>query len=196
MSKVLVVNHMTLDGVMQGPAHADEDTRDGFTHGGWGIPYGDAVLYEAMGVENASGGAMLFGRLTYENLYHSWANRTDNPYTAVFENAQKYVASATLTEPLPWVNSTLLTGDVAEAVAQLKAQVNGDIVILGSGALIQSLMPHNLIDEYLLPIYPLILGSGRHLFPDGSALTRLQLISSQATTTGVIIARYRPAEQG
>jgi len=191
-----VVNHVTLDGVMQGPARADEDTRDGFTHGGWGIPYGDAVLYEAMGVENASGGAMLFGRLTYENLYRSWANRTDNPYTAVFENAQKYVASATLTEPLPWVNSTLLTGDVAEAVAQLKAQVNGDIVILGSGALIQSLMPHNLIDEYLLPIYPLILGSGRHLFPDGSALTRLQLISSQATTTGVIIARYRPAEQG
>ena len=191
-----MVNHVTLDGVMQGPARADEDTRDGFTHGGWGIPYGDAVLYEAMGVENASGGAMLFGRLTYENLYRSWANRTDNPYTAVFENAQKYVASATLTEPLPWVNSTLLTGDVAEAVAQLKAQVNGDIVILGSGALIQSLMPHNLIDEYLLPIYPLILGSGRHLFPDGSALTRLQLISSQATTTGVIIARYRPAEQG
>jgi len=194
MSKVIVVNHVTLDGVMQGPGRPDEDTRDGFIHGGWAAPYGDAVLFEAMGLGNVSGGAMLFGRLTYEDLYHSWANRTDNPYSAVFENAQKYVASTTLTAPLPWVNSALLTGDVTDAVAQIKAQVNGDIVILGSGALIQSLMPHNLIDEYLLPIYPLILGSGHHLFPDGCALTKLKLISAQPTTTGVIIARYQPAE--
>ncbi len=198
MGKLIVVNHVTLDGVMQGPARPDEDERDGFTLGGWGGPYGDAVMMEAMGLRQPSGGAegaMLLGRLTYENLYHAWRDRTDNPFTAVFENTEKYVASATLAEPLPWVKSTLITGDVPTAVAQLKSQVDGDIVILGSGALIQSLMPHHLIDEYLLPIYPLILGSGHRLFPDGSAYTKLQLISAQSTTTGVIIARYCPADQ-
>jgi len=194
MSKLIVVNHVTLDGVTQAPARADEDERDGFTHGGWAIPYGDAVMAEAMGVNMASGGALLFGRRTYEDLYSVWPSRTDNPFTAVLDNAQKYVASTTLTEPLPWVNSTLLTGDVAAAVAQLKAQPGKDIVILGSGALIQSLMARNLIDEYLLTIHPLILGSGHRLFRDGGAFTRLQLISAQPTTTGVIIARYHPAD--
>lgn len=194
MSKVVVVNHLTLDGVMQAPARADEDTRDSFTRGGWAVPYGDAVMGEAMAEGMAQGGALLFGRRTYEDLYAVWPNRTDNPYTEALNTAQKYVASTTLREPLPWSNSTLLKGDVAEAVARLKQQPGKDLVILGSGELIQSLMRHNLIDRYLLTIHPLVLGSGRHLFRDGGAFAALKLIDVKPTTTGVVIATYQPAE--
>jgi dihydrofolate reductase len=193
MRKITVVNGVTLDGVMQAPARPDEDTRGGFKYGGWAVPYSDAVMASVMGSGMYQGGALLFGRRTYEDLYSVWPNREDNPYTPVLNNSQKYVVSTTLQEPLPWSNSTLLKGDAAEAVATLKQQPGKDIVILGSGALIQSLMRHNLIDEYLLSIHPLVLGSGRHLFPDGGPYAALQLINTTISTTGVIIATYRPA---
>ena len=119
--------------------------------------------------------------------------RTDNPYTEVLDNTQKYVASTTLTEPLPWCNSTLSKGDAAQAVARLRQQPGQDLMIIGSGVLIQSLMPHQLIDEYVLLIHPLVLGSGQRLFPEGISLP-LRLDDSVTTTTGVIIATYRPAE--
>ncbi|MGE5333166.1 MAG: dihydrofolate reductase family protein [Nitrososphaerota archaeon] len=137
-------------------------------------------------------------RRTYLDLYAVWPSRTDNPYTPALNNAQKYVASSTLEELLPWSNSTLLKGDMADAVARIKEQPGKDIVILGSGELIQSLMPHNLIDEFVLLIYPLVLGTGRCLFPDGSAYTALRLVSTVTTTTGVVIATYQvsgPAAQ-
>ena len=194
MSKLVVVNNVTLDGVMQAPGRPDEDTRGGFTYGGWAIPYNDAVMGQAMGEGMAQSGALLFGRRTYDDFYSVWPNRTDNPYTSVLNNAQKYVASTTLAEPLPWSNSTLLTGDAADAVAQLKQQPGKDIVILGSGELIQSLMRRNLIDEFILLIHPLLLGSGRRLFPDGIPYTALHLANSVTTTTGVIIATYRTSE--
>jgi dihydrofolate reductase len=193
MRKITVVNGVTLDGVMQAPARPDEDTRGGFKYGGWAVPYSNAVMASVMGSGMYQGGALLFGRRTYEDLYSVWPNREDNPYTPVLNNSQKYVVSTTLQEPLPWSNSTLLKGDAAEAVATLKQQPGKDIVILGSGALIQSLMRHNLIDEYLLSIHPLVLGSGRHLFPDGGPYAALQLINTTISTTGVIIATYRPA---
>ena len=193
MRKITVVNGVTLDGVMQAPARPDEDTRDGFKYGGWAVPYTDAVTASVMGSGMYQGGALLFGRRTYEDLYSVWPNRKDNPYTPVLNNSQKYVVSTTLQEPLPWVNSTLLKGDAAEAVARLKQQPGKDIVILGSGALVQALMRQNLIDEYLLSIHPLVLGSGRHLFPDGGAYAALRLIDTTITTTGVIIATYQPA---
>jgi dihydrofolate reductase len=117
----------------------------------------------------------------------------DNPYTSVINNCRKYVASTTLREPLEWNNSTLLTGDLATAVAKLKEQENEDITVLGSGELIQSLMRAGLLDEYVLLIHPLVLGSGRHHFPAGSPTTAFELVESVATTTGVIIATYRPA---
>jgi dihydrofolate reductase len=117
----------------------------------------------------------------------------DNPYTSVINNCRKYVASTTLREPLEWNNSTLLTGDLATAVAKLKEQENEDITVLGSGELIQSLMRDGLLDEYVLLIHPLVLGSGRHHFPAGSPTTAFELVESVATTTGVIIATYRPA---
>lgn len=194
MGKITVINNITLDGVMQSPARPDEDTRGGFTHGGWAIPYNDEVMGREMGrmmaEGTAQGGSLLFGRRTYEDFYAVWPNRTDNPFTPVLNNAQKYVASTTLAEPLPWQNSTLLKGDVAEAVTRLKEQSDKDIGILGSGELIQTLMRHNLIDQFVLLTFPLVLGSGRRLFPDGGAFAALRLINTVPTTTGVVIATY------
>ena len=195
MRKIVVFNSLTLDGVMQAPGRADEDRRGGFQHGGWAIEYSDPVMASVAGQGMATGGGILFGRRTYEDFYSFWPKQTDNnPFTGVLNNTPKYVASTTLSEPLPWSNSTLLKGDIGQAVARLKEENGGDIVILGSGELIRSLMPRNLIDEYILLIHPLILGSGRRLFPDRGSLARLQLVDTKPTTTGVVIATYRPAE--
>jgi dihydrofolate reductase len=112
----------------------------------------------------------------------------------VLDNAIKYVASTTLKEPLSWRNSTLLQGDAAAAVAALKTSASKDFVILGSGVLVQSLMRRNLVDEYRLLIHPLVLGSGRRLFPEGSPYSALKLVDSKTTKTGVVIATYRPVE--
>ena len=122
MSKIVVVENLSLDGVMQAPGRADEDRRGGFEHGGWAMPYNDAVKGRIMAAGMADAGPMLFGRTTYEDFFKVWPGRKDNPFTEVLDNAQKYVASTTLTEPLPWKNSTLLEGDAAEAVARLKEQ--------------------------------------------------------------------------
>src|SRR5689334_23564600 len=150
MSKIIVFNSLTLDGVMQAPARPDEDVRGDFPYGGWATPYSDPEMGKAAAESGASAGGLLLGRRTYEDFYHVWPNRTDNPYTEVLNNSQKYVASRTLKEPLPWMNSILLKGDVAQAVAELRAQPVKDLVILGSGELIQTLMKHNLIDTYIL----------------------------------------------
>ena len=192
MSRVVVFVNLTLDGVMQAPGRPDEDVRGGFAHGGWAIPYADSAMGKVAAESMATTGALLFGRRTYEDFYAVWPHRKNNPFTEVLNNTRKYVASTTLKEPLPWSNSTLLKGDAAEAVAELKAQPGKDIVVLGSGALLQSLMSHNLIDEYVLQIHPLILGSGSRLFNDGP-FASLRLVGTTTTTTGVVIATYQPA---
>ena len=193
MGKIVAFMNLTLDGVMQAPGRPDEDRRGGFEYGGWATPYADPGIGKAAGESMATTGALLFGRRTYEDFYSVWPNRTDNPFTEVLNNTQKYVASTTLKEPLSWINSTLLKGDAAEAVVQLKKQPGKDIVILGSGELVRSLMQRNLIDEYMLLIHPLILGSGRRLFIDG-AFAALRLVNTQTSTTGVVIATYQPVE--
>jgi dihydrofolate reductase len=193
MSKIVVFELVSLDGVMQAPGRPGEDGRGGFEHGGWAAPYADPVMGKAAGESMATTGALLFGRRTYEDFYTVWPKRTDNPFTEVLNNTQKYVASTTLMEPLPWINSTLLKGDAALAVAKLREKPGKDIVVLGSGDLVKSLMRHNLVDEYVLQIHPLLLGSGRHLFSDGGLLAALQLVDSKTTTTGVVMATYRPA---
>ena len=142
----------------------------------------------------ANTGALLLGRRTYEDFYAVWPQRKDNPFTAVLNNMQKYVASTTLEEPLSWMNSTLLQGDAAEAVAKLKKEPGNDLVILGSGELVQSLMRRNVVDEYVLLIHPLVLGSGRRLFTDGGAFAALRLVNRKTTTNGVVIATYQPAD--
>jgi dihydrofolate reductase len=195
MSRIVITNNLTLDGVMQSPSHPDEDRRGGFEHGGWAPPYADSVMARVMGEGIARGGALLFGRRTYEQFAAFWPNQPDdNPYAEVLNNRQKYVASTTLQEPLPWSNSTLLEGDAAEAVAELKQRPGKDIVVLGSGDLVRSLMRRDLVDEYVLSVHPLVAGSGRRLFPDGGSFAPLRLVDAVTTTTGVVISTYQPAE--
>lgn len=193
MRKVVVTNNLTLDGVMQAPGRPDEDTRGGFDRGGWALPFNDQDKGRAMGEGMAKTGALLFGRRTYEDFYKVWPSRTDNPFTAFLDNTQKYVASTTLAEPLPWKNSTLLKGDAADAVAELKQEDGPDLAVLGSGELIQSLRRRNLIDEYVVMIHPMVFGSGRRMFPEGGVPMDLRLVGSSSTSSGVIIARYQPA---
>lgn len=184
---------LTLDGVMQGPGSPDEDTRGGFDRGGWAHRYHDEVMMSVAGEGMSSGAPILFGRRTYEQFHGFWPHQSGNPFTEVLNNARKYVASTTLEEPLPWQNSTLLGGDVVEAVRRLKDEPGPDAVVLGSGELLRSLVPHGLIDQYVLLIHPLVLGSGQKLFPEGSTSATLELVNSVTTTTGVVIATYRPA---
>jgi dihydrofolate reductase len=192
MSKVVVINHVTLDGVMQAPGRPEEDTRDGFTKGGWAAPNVDDVVLKALGARMSEGNRLLLGRRTYEDILGYW-NTQGGPFKDPLNNADKYVASRTLREPLPWPNSTLLHGDVADAVVELKQQPGKDLHVMGSGELIRTLMSHELIDEYVLMIHPLVLGTGRRLFADGGTPAQLRLVDSMAATTGVLIATYEAA---
>jgi dihydrofolate reductase len=190
MRRIVVTNNLTLDGVMQAPGRPDEDTRGDFRHGGWAGPYNDPVKGQAMAEGMAQGADLLFGRRTYEDFFEVWPKRTNNPFTEVLNETPKFVVSKTLPEPLPWQRSTLLSGDAAEAVARLKRSPGKDLVILGSGELIRALAAADLIDQYILMIHPLVLGSGRRMFADDGTLARLTLTKSVPTTTGVIIATY------
>jgi dihydrofolate reductase len=191
--RIVIMNHVTLDGVMQGPGRPDEDRRGGFEHGGWATPRSDEVVGRAMGMRMASSGGLLFGRRTYEDLLSHWNSVPDSPFAEPLNGAQKWVVSTTLEEPLPWPNSTLVRGDVVEAVRRLKADGDGDLGVMGSGQLIRTLLPHGLIDEYLLFIHPLVLGSGRRLFPGDGPTVDLELTEAVTATTGVLVASYRPA---
>jgi dihydrofolate reductase len=197
MGRIVVMNHVTLDGVMQGPGRPDEDTRGGFVHGGWAgrsATPGDEVA-QAMGERMAAGGGLagwLFGRRTYEDLLSYWNQQPDSPFGPLLNKAPKYVASTTLTEPLRWPNSTLLRGDAADAAGRLKAQSDGVLAIMGSGDLLAALITADLIDEYLLMAHPVVLGTGRRLFPENVHLA-LRLIGTTTTATGVLITVYVPA---
>jgi dihydrofolate reductase len=193
MRKIVATISLTLDGVMQAPGRPDEDRRGGFEQGGWAGPYHDPVMMKTMGEGMSQAPDLLFGRRTYEDFFAVWPGRKDNPFTAVLDNSLKYVASRTLQEPLPWQNSTLLKGDAAETVARLKKQPGKDIAVLGSGDLLQTLMRHRLVDEYVLLIHPLLLGTGRRLFNNDASRTPLRLVKSVPTTTGVVIAFYQPS---
>lgn len=190
MGKVIVANHITLDGVMQSPARPDEDTRGGFTRGGWARPTSDPEFPRLMGKGMGQVGGYLFGRRTYEDFYTVWGNRSDNFFSEAFNSTPKYVASTVLQEPLPWRSSTLLAGDTGDAVTQLKEQSEGNLIIFGSGELIRSLMRRDLVDRFVLLIHPLILGSGRRLFADNGVYAGLRLVEAVPTTSGVIVATY------
>ena len=195
MGRIVVHDSITLDGVMQAPASPDEDRRGDFAHGGWAQPYFDDVIARIAAEGMAREGAMLFGRRTYEQFASFWPTQPDDdPFAAVLNRRRKYVASRTLEEPLPWANSILLRGEATETVARLKADVEDDLFILGSGELVRSLMARGLIDRYTLLIHPLILGSGRRLFADDRVFLALQLISTAISATGVLIATYEPAD--
>jgi len=194
VSKVVVINHITLDGVVQGPGRVDEDTRDGFARGGWAAAHMDDAVLSAVYGRVADGGGLrlLLGRFTYDDMLGYW-NTQESAFKDGLNNAPKFVASRTAREPLPWPNSTLLRGDVASAVEQLKREPGADLTVMGSGDLIQTLMRHELIDEYLLLIHPVVLGTGRRLFADGGPPATLRLDESKGTETGVLISTYTPA---
>jgi dihydrofolate reductase len=195
MRKLIVSEFLTLDGVMQGPGSPDEDREGGFDHGGWQMPYFDDVQMEVAAEGIAANGAYLFGRKTYEIMAAFWPTQPDtSPFAATLNGLPKYVVSTTLQEPLAWQNSTLLRGDVVEAIKNLKAQPGKNITVLGSGELVQTLIRHDLVDEFGLMINPLVLGTGKRLFREGLAPARFQLVDSKTTTTGVLIATYRRAD--
>jgi dihydrofolate reductase len=190
MRKVVVTENISLDGVMQAPAMPDEDTRGGFTRGGWANGYADQDMVDYMTADADQGSCLLLGRLTYQSMAANWPHMpADNPFTEWINAMPKYVASTTLTGPLDW-NASVLEGDIGDAVSAVKATDGPDLTVLGSGVLVQSLRAHNLVDEYVLSIHPLLLGSGTRLFPDGNT-GALELVDSTTTSTGVIIARLR-----
>ena len=193
MRAISVTMNLTLDGVVQGPGRADEDTRDGFAHGGWGNRYQDEVMDKEMARGMAEPGAMLLGRRTWEDFLGYWPKQTDNPFTDHLNSVTKYVASTTLHDIEAWQNSVLLPGDATRSVAALKAEPGPNLSIVGSAELVRSLHAAKLIDRYILLTYPVVLGVGRRMFDQTSPLTEFALIRSVPTTAGVIIATYERA---
>ena len=193
MRKVVVVTQMTLDGVMQAPGGPEEDPSGGFEQGGWSVNYWDEVLEQAIGEGMARPFDLLLGRKTYEIFAAHWPY-ADGPAADRLNSATKHVASRTL-ERLDWSNSTLIEGEVATAVAQLKAEDGPELQVHGSWELIQTLLAHDLIDEFRLWIFPVVVGPGKRLFGDVTVPAGLTLVASKTSTTGVIIATYQPAGQ-
>jgi dihydrofolate reductase len=199
MRKLAVIEFVTLDGVMQSLGSPDEDRDGGFEYGGWSGPYGDEVLGKAAGEGLAATTAYLFGRQTYQKMAAHWPAEPDtNPIAAHLNATPKYVVTRTLTT-LGWAGSHVLGGDVAASVNALKQHADGTIVVLGSGVLVQTLIEHDLIDEYQLFMHPLVLGGGKRLFRQTPRPIPLRLTSCAPTTTGVLLLSYQrevPRELG
>jgi dihydrofolate reductase len=192
MRQLTAIEFLTLDGVMQGLGSPDEDRDGGFEYGGWGAAYGDAVLGERAGQGMTTTTAYLFGRTTYEKMAAHWPFEPDeNPIAAHLNSTPKYVVTNTLTK-LDWAGSEALTGDAIDSVNRLKREGEGTIVLLGSGALMQTLIENGLVDEYRLFIHPLVLGAGKRLFRQTPHPLRLQLTDCTPTTTGVLLLSYKP----
>lgn len=193
MRKLLVTMFMSLDGVAQGPGGGDEDRGGGFEHGGWSVPFFDEALIGVMADVVARAGALLLGRRTYETFAEAFPlGGTDDPISSRMNALPKYVASHTL-DSVAWQNSTLLTGDVAEAVRELKRGEGGELQVHGSTGLIQTLLEHDLVDEFHLLVFPVVLGTGKRLFGAGAIPAGLRLIDSSTSDTGVVISRYARA---
>jgi dihydrofolate reductase len=195
MRKVVVNEFMSLDGVVQAPGGADEDTSGGFAHGGWSMPYFDDLSQKRVLEGIVEAGGFLLGRRTYEIFAAYWPNAPEEEQVIAepLNTKPKYVASRTLTGPLEWQNSRALQGDVVEAVAALKGEDGGDLHVIGSTELVQTLIEHELVDELRLMIDPVVLGGGKRLFRDDGALRPLRLVDGEVTTTGAILATYAPA---
>ena len=195
--KLTTITHVSVDGVMQGLGVPDEDRRGGFERGGWAIPLFDneAATFLDQVFERAD--AFLFGRRTYEIFAGSWgtgswgANQGNNPISVALNTRPKYVASTTLTDP-QWADTTVLSGDVAAAVGELKAKPAAELQMHGSGSLVRWLLENELVDEVILLTYPAVIGQGTRLFPDNGPDTALDLVESRATPSGVTIQVYRP----
>jgi dihydrofolate reductase len=190
MRKLMVTTFVSLDGVMQAPGGCDEDRDAGFEHGGWAVPHMDRQIIPLMTVLTSRAGALLLGRRTYEIFTATWPLAdVDDPIGVKLNSMRKYVASRTL-DTVSWQNSTLLTGDVTEAVSKLKRGVGGEIQVHGSGNLIQTLIEHDLVDEFHLLVFPVLIGSGKRLFAEGTIPSGLELVDTTTLSTGVLVSTY------
>jgi dihydrofolate reductase len=194
MRKVIANEFMSLDGVVQAPGGADEDTSGGFEHGGWHLRYFDELSQKWVLESIVEAGGFLLGRRTYEIFAAYWpkAPEEEEVIAQPLNTKPKYVASTTLTKPLEWQNSTVLQGDVAEAVAALKQEDGADVHVIGSAELVRTLIEQGLVDEFRLMIDPVLLGGGKRIFRDDGSLRPLRLVHSEVTTTGAILATYAP----
>jgi dihydrofolate reductase len=194
MKKLSVVEFLSLDGVMQAPGSPDEDTEGGFRNGGWAMQFMDQTNLESATKGMAETDAYLFGRKTYEIMASYWPSvPADDPFGQHLNPTRKYVASRSL-KSAEWNNSTVIKGDVVEEVAKLKEQPGKNITVLGSGDLVQTLINNDLVDTYVLTLYPIVLGGGKRLFRDDNQVRNLKLVESTPTTTGGMILVYGPAE--
>jgi dihydrofolate reductase len=192
--KIIVVEFLTLDGVMQAPGDPNEDRSGGFDQGGWQRDYFDDTLGATIVSALGETGGFLLGRRTYEIFAAHWPKQpAEDPLAGTFNDLPKWVVSTSLHEPLAWQNSTLIQGDVPAGIAAVRAGEGKDIQVIGSGELVQTLIRHDLVDEYRLMIHPFVMGTGKRLFHDDGTAARLRLVESKPTTTGVIITRYEPA---
>ena len=192
MRKLLVNTFLTLDGVMQAPGGPEEDDSDGFTLGGWSVNYWDDLMGDVMGEVMSAPFDLLLGRRTYDIFSAYWPHATDNPGAKPLNDATKYVASRSHRE-LEWKPSVLIDGDAAEGVAALKKEDGPELQVHGSANLLQTLLRHNLIDEFRLWVFPLVIGSGKRLFAGGTITAGLKLVDNKVSTTGVVIGTYEPA---
>jgi len=191
--KLVVGTFLTLDGVMQGPGGPEEDRSGGFEHGGWLVPYFDDMMGKVVTAWTEAADGLLLGRRTYEIFAAHWPRIGDeDPIARKLNRVPKYVASRTL-DRLEWNNSTLLEGDVAAEVAKMKREPGRELQVTGSGNLIQTLLKHDLVDEFRLWEFPVVLGKGKRLFADGAIPAALKLTDTKTSTTGVAIHTYRPA---
>ncbi len=190
MRNLVVLSFLTLDGVMQAPGGPEEDPSGGFSHGGWSVNYFDDAVGESMSESMAKPFDLVLGRKTYEIFAAHWPHAGDEG--AGLNSATKHVASTTLDE-LEWENSKLIEGDVPAGVARLKAQDGPELQVHGSWQLIQTLLEHELVDEFRLKIYPVVVGPGKRLFADGTQAAGLELVDHKVSSSGVMLTTYRPA---
>jgi dihydrofolate reductase len=192
MRKLIVSTFLTLDGVMQGPGGPGEDDSGGFAHGGWSVNYWDEKMGEVMGAAMSAPFDLVLGRTTYDIFAAFWPDAPEEAGGKPLNDATKYVASRS--QPtLDWSNSVLIEGDAAEGITALKQDDGPELQVHGSGNLIQTLLRHNLVDQYRLWVFPLVIGSGKRLFSDGTIPSGLKLVESTVSTTGVVIGTYEPA---
>lgn len=194
--RVVISEFVSLDGVVQAPGGADEDTEGGFEHGGWSMPFFDPdAMGPALERTMAETEALLFGRRTWQTMADAWPGRAGDPFADRMNSLPKYVVSSTLEErDLRWANTTLVAAaDLAAQVRRMRRRDGGAVQVMGSAALASTLIAHDLVDEYRLMIEPITLGGGKRLFPDDGRARPLELVSSAVAATGVLIATYRPA---
>ncbi|MEO6504811.1 MAG: dihydrofolate reductase family protein [Terrimesophilobacter sp.] len=192
MRELLVTTFLTVDGVMQAPGGPGEDDSGSFTHGGWSVNYWDETMGQVMAEATSTPFAMVLGRRTYDVMAAHWPHASEEEGASVFNNATKYVASRT-SPSLDWANSVLIPGDAADGIAALKQEDGPQLQVHGSANLIQALLRHGLVDRFRLWIFPVVLGSGKRLFAEGTIPAGLKLVDSTVSTTGVVIGTYEPA---